>query len=285
MAGAPTVRVACAQVAPVVADPDANRKLAAEAIAEAVRAGAQIIVLPELMSTGYHLEPAEAVALAEDADGPSVTAWIEALSGSEAIAVGGFCERGEDGIVLNSAAMVDADGVLAVYRKTHLWAAESQLFVPGTESPPVVETRWGPVGMAICYDLFFPELTRSLALHGAHILVVPTNSPWEGSRKIGERAPADGIGHAVARTAAYLNRVWVAVCDRHGDERGRTWTSRSSIISPEGTFVAGPVGYEETLLLADCDLADAIRKRWDGTDNDAFGDRRPELYGAVSNRR
>ena len=276
-----TTRIACAQLAPVVADPADNRRLADRAIRAAARSGAQVIVLPELTTTGYYLELPEAADLAEDAAGASVTAWIEALAGSTAVLVGGFCERGSDGNVYNSAAMVSSDGLLSVYRKTHLWAREPRLFTPGGQPPPVVDTCWGPIGMAICYDLFFPEVTRGLALGGAWLLAVPTNSPFDGPRAPGARGPAGGIGHTVARAAAYLNRVYVAVCDRHGDERGNAWTARSSIVGPEGQFLAGPVGYSEELLIADCDLADAERKRWEGASNDAFADRRPELYASV----
>jgi predicted amidohydrolase len=268
-------------VAPAIADPAANRRLANQAIHEAVAAVAQVIVLPELMTTGYHLTSAEAAEMAEEATGPSVTAWISALAGTRAVVVGGFCERASDGTIYNSAAMVCADGVMAVYRKTHLWDQEHLLFTPGPDAPPVVKTRWGPVGIAICYDLFFPELTRGLALAGAHLLTVPTNAPWDGLRAPGSIAPSDGISHTVARAAAYLNRVYIAVCDRCGDERGNAWTSRSSVIGPEGEFIAGPVAYREELLLADCYLPEAARKQWKGTTNDAFADRRPGLYHAL----
>jgi 5-aminopentanamidase len=275
------VRISCAQVAPIIADPAANRALATVAIQKALAASAQIILLPELMTTGYHLRTQEAEVLAESAGGPSLTAWAEALAGSEAIVVGGFCERGNNGRIFNSAGMISAQGVMAVYRKTHLWGEEPLLFAPGSEPPPVIQTKWGPIGMAICYDLFFPELTRGLALEGAHLLALPTNSPWPCPREEGSMGPQDGIGHTVARAAAYLNRVFVAVCDRHGDERGNAWASRSSIIGPEGGFLAGPVGYADALLVADCDLDDARCKQWDGTTNDALGDRRPELYRSV----
>lgn len=275
-------RVACAQLSPSIADPQANREIAEHAIREAIGAKAQIIILPELATTGYHLSPAEAVALSEEPNGASIASWVSTLAGSDAIVVGGFCERGSDGRIYNSAAMVSSDGVMAVYRKTHLWGQEHRLFSAGTELPKATETPWGPVGMAICYDLFFPELTRGLALQGALLLAVPTNSPSGESRAQGAMAACDGIGHAVARTTAYLNRVYVAVSDRHGDERGHSWTARSSIVDPEGLFLAGPVGYERSMLVADCDLTIANQKQWDGTENNAFADRRPELYSSVS---
>jgi predicted amidohydrolase len=275
------IRVACAQVAPAIADPHTNRHIAAGAIQAALASGAQVIVLPELMTTGYHMTPAEASVHAEGPGGSSVSSWTAALAGSDAIVIGGFCELGADGQTYNSAAMVDTDGLIAVYRKTHLWGQEHRLFTPGSAPPPVVRTMWGPIGIAICYDLFFPELTRGLALDGAHLLAVPTNSPWDGPRASHSVGPSNGIGHVVARAAAYLNRVYVAVCDRSGEERGNAWRSRSSVIDPEGEFLAGPVAYAEQLLLADCNLPDAERKQWDGTTNNAFADRRPELYGSV----
>lgn len=177
--------------------------------------------------------------------------------------------------------MVSADGVSAVYRKAHLWAKEPELFSEGSQFPPVVATRWGRIAIGICYDLFFPEVTRGVAISGAQLLVLPTASPWDGPRPEGSELPVDSIGHIVARTAAYLNRMYVAVCDRHGDERGNGWNSRSSVIGPEGQFLAGPAPYERQLLFADCDLTEADRKVWDGTDNDAMADRRPELYGHI----
>lgn len=277
-AGGLRVTVAVAQIAPVVAEPVANQELAANAIREALAADAGVIVLPELASTGYHLTADEAHDLAESPVGPSVASWSAALGDSDALVVGGFCERGVDGAIYNSAAAVDRSGVVAVYRKTHLWAAESKIFRPGEQRPPVISTRWGPIGVAICYDLFFPEVIRRLALEGALLVAVPTNSPAEDLKVRGARAAPDGIGHVVARSAAYLSRIFVAVSDRCGDERGTSWTARSAVIGPEGEFLAGPVPYDSVVATADCDLARAVSKVWEGTTNDAFLDRRPDLY-------
>src|SRR6478609_3139237 len=99
-------RVGCAQLAPVIADPHANALLVQRAISAALAVGVNLVILPELVTTGYHLTPEEAFRLAEPVTGPSLAAWSDALAGSTAIVLGGFCERGEDGAVYNSAALV-----------------------------------------------------------------------------------------------------------------------------------------------------------------------------------
>jgi 5-aminopentanamidase len=116
------VRVACAQIAPSVEEPESNGALTREAVHEAVSAGARLVVLPELCTSGYVFESAdEARAAAEPADGPTLRGWAEEADLGDAVVVGGFCELGDDGLLYNSAAVVDGDGVLGVYRKLHLW--------------------------------------------------------------------------------------------------------------------------------------------------------------------
>jgi predicted amidohydrolase len=267
------VRVACQQLAPVVGDVDGNRRLTREAVRSAVAAGAQLVVLPELSTSGYVFEsPEEARSCAEPADGPSLAAWAAEI-GAEGVAVGGFCELGEDGLLYNSAAVVDADGVQAVYRKIHLWDAEQVVFEPGKACAPVIETRVGRIGVAICYDLNFPEVARGLALAGADIMTLPTNWP-RFPRPEGERP----IEIALAMATAHVNHVFVAACDRCGEERGVDWTGGSVICDEWGWPLAGPVdGYGPGLLVADCDLSRARDKSWNHR-NDVLGDRRPDLY-------
>ncbi len=267
------VRVACQQLAPVVGDVDGNRRLTREAVRSAVAAGAQLVVLPELSTSGYVFEsPEEARSCAEPADGPSLAAWAAEI-GAEGVAVGGFCELGEDGLLYNSAAVVDADGVQAVYRKIHLWDAEQVVFEPGKACAPVIETRVGRIGVAICYDLNFPEVARGLALAGADIVTLPTNWP-RFPRPEGERP----IEIALAMATAHVNHVFVAACDRCGEERGVDWTGGSVICDEWGWPLAGPVdGYGPGLLVADCDLSRARDKSWNHR-NDVLGDRRPDLY-------
>jgi predicted amidohydrolase len=270
------VRVACCQLWPRFGDVDWNRALTRRAVRDAAADGARLVVLPELSTTGYRFESAaEARGLAQPAAGGALDDWTEEAGACDAVVVGGFAELGDDGAVYSSAAVVDASGVLAVYRKTHLWNAEREVFAAGAERPPVVDTRVGRVGVGVCYDLFFPELMRGLALRGADVLAVPTNSP----RDAAETSPQDHVGVSIARATAHVNRVFVAVCDRSGEERGQRWVGRSAIVDPDGALIAGPPGDGECTLLADCDLATARDKHIPGTRSDAFGDRRPDLYG------
>ena len=268
-----TVRVACGQVGPTVGDLEGNRRLAREAVREAVAAGARIVVLPELVKSGYVFESeAEARSCAEPADGPSLRGWSEEATAGEAVVIGGFCERGAAGHLYNSA-VVDGSGVLAVYRKIHLWDEEKHFFEPGTEPAPVVETPVGRIGVGVCYDLNFPELARSLALAGADLLALPANFPLH-PRPEGERP----IEVTNAMATAHLNHMFVAVCDRTGPERGVEWVGGSVVCDEYGWLLAGPVpDFGPGLVVADCDLSRAREKAWNER-NDVFADRRPELY-------
>jgi len=243
MPPADRVRVACCQIAPDVAHAEESRDRAVEAIAGAVAAGAQIVVLPELVTCG------------------------------DAVVIGGFGERAPDGRLHNSSVLVDGGGVRAVYRKLHLWGEEPRWFSPGEDPAPIVDTVYGRIGLAVCYDIEFPELTRGLALAGAELIALPANWPRDP-------APPDQrpILHSLALTTAYLSRVYVAVCDRCGAERGLEFEGGSVIAGPDGGLLAGPVpGRGPGTLVADCDLSDSRFKRT-GPHNDAFADRRPAFY-------
>jgi len=269
-----TVRVACHQLAPVVGELEANRKRALTALDAAAAAGAQVVVLPELAASGYVFRDAdEARALAEPADGPTLAGWAQRAAAQGLVIAGGFAELGADGALYNSAALIDPDGVRAVYRKVHLWDREKLVFTPGEEPPPVLDTLHGRIGLIVCYDLEFPEWTRAVALRGAELLCVPTNWPRE-QRPAGER-PMEVLR---AMVTASTNRMAIAVCDRCGPERGVEWVAGTSIAGVDGWLLAGPPpAAEPALLLADVDLA-AARDKALGPHNDVHADRRPALY-------
>lgn len=259
-------RVTCCQLAPRIGDLGWNRALTVSAIRGAAAAGADLVVLPELATSGYCFQSREeAASVAVSAADPLFDEWAEAAG--DAAVVAGFCELGEDGTLYNSAAFVDRDGVRFVYRKTHLWDREKLVFEPGDRPPPIVETSFGQIGIVICYDLEFPEVIRSLALRGADLIAVPTNWPLV-DRPAGEHPPEVIAAMASART----NHVFIACCDRTGQERGVEWTAGTSLIDELGWVVASES--------VDFDLSRARSKALSPR-NDALGDRRPELYREV----
>lgn len=270
-------RIACCQIALRVGESDANRRAGVSAAAAAAANGASIVVLPELSASGYVFRgEAEARALAEPADGPTAAGWAELARQRGITVVGGICELGDDGLLYNSALVVDSAGLRASYRKVHLWDAEKLVFTPGSSPPPVVETAGTLLAVLICYDVEFPEWVRLPALAGAQLLCVPANWPAQ-PRPVGER-PMDVVR---AQAAAAVNRMFIAVCDRVGGERGVDWVGGSVIIDPDGWPLAGPEpGDRELTFAADCDLAVAADKKTSER-NDVFADRRPDLYRGV----
>lgn len=263
-------RIACAQIAPQLGASDANSGVIVEQIRAAVTAGADVLVLPELATSGYMFDDAdEARAHALPATATSFASWIAAAG--DAIVVGGFPEIGSDGLLYNSAVMLDATGVLGFYRKSHLWDREKLIFTPGAAVPQVLATRHGAIAVMICYDLEFPELTRPVALAGAELIAAPVNWPLF-PRPEGEH-PGEVIN---AMATARASKVAVACCDRTGVERGQPWTEGSVVVSPDG-WVLDSVGSGTGIAIADVDLSVTHDKSL--TDHvDLFGDRRPELY-------
>lgn len=249
-------RIVCLQLAPTLGDVAENQAR----IAAAVRAAdADIVVLPELATSGY--------VFASTAEAHEASLAADELGWDFGpVVIGGFCERGPDGAVYNSAAIVDQDGVRAVYRKTHLWDRERLIFTPGDRPPPIAETAHGRIGVLICYDLEFPEMPRSLALRGADLIAAPVNWPLLNVPPANERPAEQAMAQAVART----NRVFVAVADREGIERGVEWVGGSCLIDPDGWMTD-----------AELDLTRARDKKLTEL-SDVLADRRPELYGELT---
>ncbi|MGN6446570.1 nitrilase-related carbon-nitrogen hydrolase [Amnibacterium sp.] len=266
-------RVAAVQLAPVVGDLSGNLDRAVAAIEEAVAEGAELVVLPELATSGYvfaSVDETRSLALS-----PADPAFDRvAAAGAGAVVVLGFAEADDAGRLFNSAALVDASGVRAVYRKVHLWDQEKRFFTPGDARPPVVETAVGRVGVMICFDLEFPEWTRIAALSGADLLAVPTNWPLVPV-PAGERAPEVQIAIATAR----MNKMAIVCADRTGRERGVDWTGGTSIVDAEGALRSA-VGDGTGTAWAELDLLLSRDKR-QAELVDLLGDRRPDLYGPL----
>ena len=270
------VTVACVQMEPKVGDKAGNVARSLALIDEAARRQATLVVLPELANSGYvFASREEAFAAAEPVpDGPTVAAWAERAARHRLHLVAGICER--DGARLyNSAVVLGPEGYIGTFRKVHLWNEENLYFEPGDRGFPVFHTAIGRIGVAICYDGWFPESFRLAALQGADIVCVPTN--WV---PIPGQAPGrEAMANILAMAAAHSNSLFIACADRVGTERGQPFEGQSLIISYTGWPVAGPASRErEEIVYAELDLGEARRKRNWNAFNQILRDRRTDLY-------
>lgn len=262
--------IACCQFSPVFGDLAGNIGTVETLIAQSVRSGADVIVLPELATSGYMFRDAdEARASALPSSSPLFAKWSAAAGDS--VVVVGFCEAGDDGRLYNSAVILDGTGVLDCYRKTHLWDREKLIFTQGEALPPVVKTSHGAIAVVVCYDLEFGELTRHVALAGAELIAAPVNWPLF-PRPEGER-PGEVI---TAMSTARTNKIAIAVCDRSDVERDQPWTAGSVIVDPHG-WVLATAGPDAGVALAEVDLSVTHDKSL--TEYvDLLADRRVDLY-------
>src|SRR5919106_3177594 len=167
-----------AQTAPRLGEPARNLDACLARLEEAAAAGCSLVVLPECATSGYMFaRGGEGARAAEPIPGPSVEAFEQAGARFALHCVAGLLEREGDRL-RNTAVLVGPEGLVGRYRKTHLpYLGIDRFVAPGDEPPEVFETPLGRIGIEICYDLRFPELTRAMALRGAQIVVHPTNWP------------------------------------------------------------------------------------------------------------
>jgi len=182
----------------------------------------------------------------------------------------GYAERAAGGFH-NSALLMTPDGARHNYRKLHLFNREQDVFLPGDAPPPVIEAPAGRVGLMICFDWFFPEVARSLALRGAQVIAHPANLvlPWC------QRA-------MFARSVE--NAVFSVTANRIGTEsqtdRSLTFTGASQVMDPDGGCLAAAPTDAEASDCVEVDLARANDKTRAGR-NDLFTDRRPAMYPGI----
>lgn len=268
------MRVAVAQIDPKLAEVDRNLATCVARLEEAANQGAQLLVLPECAIPGYMFDSAaEAMPYAEEIPGPS-TEVLERECGRLGMhVVCGVLERDGDALH-NSAVLVGPEGLIGTYRKTHLpFLGVDRFVVPGDEFT-VYDTPLGRIGVEICYDLRFPEVTRTLALRGADIIAHPTNFP------LAARPQTEFI----TRARAAENRVYVLTSNRIGKERSAEFCGWSQIVEPHGARLAEAGANEEALLVGEVDLERARDKDFvipGEYELYLFGHRRPDLYGAL----
>ncbi len=232
---------------------------------------ADLLVLPELANSGYmYASPKTLEPYSEPSDGsgPFLSALQSLATSTGALIVTGLSERAPKELY-NSAVAVSKSGVVALYRKTHLFADEQDLFVPGDSGFNVFEYGGVRIGMMVCFDWYFPESARTLALRGAQIIAHPSNLV---------------LGHCQTAmvTRCLENRVFSITANRWGveslGEQSLKFTGASQILTPLGVRVAqGPVE-GDCVALAEIDPAEADNKRPTAR-NHLLNDRRPEMYG------
>lgn len=255
-------------------------------VRQAAGRGAQIVVPQELFAAPYFCrdELQKHFALAQPIDGHPVVERFRRLAAELQVAMPVSVFERANNAYYNSIAMVDADGsVLGVYRKSHIpdgpGYEEKFYFNPGDTGFKVWQTRYGKVGCGICWDQWYPEAARCMALLGADVLLYPTaigSEPQDGGLDSQAHWTRVMQGHAGA------NLVPLVASNRIGTEQGerfsQTFYGSSFIAGPTGELVAQAGRTEEEVLVARFDL-DAIRAQrasWG-----LFRDRRPELYGAI----
>ncbi|MGQ9680477.1 MAG: nitrilase family protein [Candidatus Bathyarchaeia archaeon] len=272
------VKVACCQIEPKICLKDENLKKTLDYICEAAGEGAGLILLPELVNTGYVFNSRrEAYEMAEKIpEGDTTQAWIECAEKHGIYLAAGIAERDGDRLY-NSSVFVGPEGFLGNYRKLHLWNREKLFFEPGDLGLPVYNTPLGRLGMYICYDMWFPEMTRIYAMQGVDLILNVTN--WVASDKPSE----DGrLTEAVCVANAYMNAVFIAAADRIGVERGQPFLGMSMIVSPSGELSGGPASYDgEEIVYAECNLSEARLRKRKTRLNHIILDRRTDVYDAL----
>ncbi|MEN8173383.1 MAG: carbon-nitrogen family hydrolase [Chloroflexota bacterium] len=255
--------ISLAQLSFTFGDVQANFDHAASAVAEAADHGSDIILLPELWSSGYDLENWEQYAAPIDG---GVFARIAALAREHQIAIGGSYLELHDGRAYNTFVLYGPDGTRwGVYRKIHLFRllAEEKYLGAG-DALVLADTPWGPIGLATCYDLRFPEIFRSYALSGARLILLVAEWP--------ERRVAHWTKLLQAR--AIENQAYVAGVNKVGASQGVKLGGQSAVIDPWGEPIAAGTD-QEILLTAEIDLREAdVARRY----IPVFKDRRPDIY-------
>lgn len=261
------MKVAAAQIACALGDVDANLRKMREFAARAKNEGAELIVFPEASDTGYSM-PVIRDSAKPWSEGavPTLREMAKELS---LTIVAGVSERDSD-VVYNSQVFINPSGeILASYRKTHLFVLppndESTCYTPGDKFVNV-DVPGFRFGLAICYDIRFPEVCRTLALkHGANVLLV--SSAW----------PLPRVAHlrALAIARAIENQSYLVLANRSGVDAGVTCCGTSAIIDPSGAVLASASGDGEELLTADIS-AEAIAEVRNKMP--VFTHRRADLY-------
>jgi N-carbamoylputrescine amidase len=275
-----------------VAERAQNLDHAIERVTEAARLGADVICLPELFLSPYFCQQTkiELFDLAEQIPGPT-TERLGALARSLGrVIVASLFEKRAAGVYHNTAVVFDADGsMLGLYRKMHIpddpLYHEKYYFTPGDLGFKTFATRFGQVGVLVCWDQWFPEAARLTALQGAQVLVYPTAIGWHPREKAEFGVQQHQAWEMIQRSHAIANGVYVAAINRTGHEgppdAGLEFWGASFISDPFGVLVAKGPHDREDIVIAECDPArsEDVRRNWP-----FLRDRRVDAYDGLTKR-
>jgi N-carbamoylputrescine amidase len=279
-------------------NPDANLAHSETLIREATQAGAQLVMLQELHRTLYFCQTEDTARfdLAEPIPGPSTERLGALASELGIVIVASLFEKRAAGLYHNTAVVLDTDGSLAGrYRKMHIpddpGFYEKFYFTPGDAEPDSgfmpVNTSLGKLGVLVCWDQWYPEAARLMALAGAELLLYPTAIGWDREDDADEQARQLDAWVTVQRAHAVANGLPVLVANRTGFEPapdgdgGIAFWGNSFITGPQGEFLARAGENEETILTADIDRqrTESVRRIWP-----YLRDRRVDAYGDLTRR-
>lgn len=247
-----------------------NLKTAEQGIRKAAGQGAQIICLQELFQTPYfcQTEDHEHFNRAEEIPGPSTQALSQLASELEVVLILPLFEKRSTGIYHNTAVILDADGsIVGRYRKMHIpddpGFYEKFYFTPGDTGFQTISTRFGKIGVLICWDQWFPEAARLTALSGAQILFYPTAIGYQNF----DKSVADKQAQAwqtIQKAHSIANGVFTVVVNRVGQEDQLNFWGRSFVSDPFGEVLAEASSKEPEVLIADCNLGliEETRQGW-----------------------
>jgi N-carbamoylputrescine amidase len=274
------------------AEPSANLDRALTAIHRAARNGAEIICLQELFRSPYFCQQHDPALfdLAEQIPGPTTERLAEAARETETVIAASVFERRTPGVYHNTAVVFDADGSLCgLYRKMHIphdpLYFEKYYFTPGDTGFRAFSTRFGCVGVLVCWDQWFPEAARLTALHGAEVLLYPTAIGWHPAEKDEYGAAQREAWELMHRSHAIANGVFVAAVNRIGHEgpadAGLQFWGSSFVCDPFGILLGQTSEDREEVLVVPCDRRrmEEVRRNWP-----FLRDRRIDAYGELTRR-
>ncbi len=266
----------------------ANVEKALSRIAEAAAAGANVVCLQELFAGQYPCQSEDHArfAEAEPIPGPTSDALAQAAADNQVVVIGSLFERRAAGLYHNTAVVYDADGSTAgVYRKMHIpddpYYYEKFYFTPGDLGFRSFDTRYGRVGVCVCWDQWYPEAARLTALTGAQMIFYPTAIGWLPDEKEIHGQSQHSAWETMMRSHAIANGVFVAAANRTGREGELEFWGASFASDPNGNVLARASHDKEETLIVECDLArvDAVRTHWP-----FLRDRRIDAYGDLTKR-